>query len=196
MIYSRSAIRTNNCFLFHVIVCHFLVNETGGQGVGEKNNKVWHEGRGLKKFKFRNDVLFKWTFNQIVQIRLTYYSAVLLIYTHWKHQKTQRFSDVFRGYRLTTPGCNRLILKYDFATTTKPQQFWQLLFLFNPLLKCVLAIPLNESKTFCCNCRISFDIKTKLHLNGPISLKNNIRVKWPPSFVFAHTQMRHSWNFL
>ena len=40
---------------------------------------------------------------------LTHYSPVLPFYTPWKHQKTFRFSDVFRGYRKATPGCNGLI---------------------------------------------------------------------------------------
>ena len=39
---------------------------------------------------------------------LTHYSQVLLFDTPWKHQKNFRFSDVFRGYRKATPGCNRL----------------------------------------------------------------------------------------
>ena len=39
---------------------------------------------------------------------LTDYSLVLFFYTPWKHQKNFRFSDVFRGYRKTTPGCNGL----------------------------------------------------------------------------------------
>ena len=42
--------------------------------------------------------------------RLTCYSPVLYFYTPWKRQKTFRFSDVFSGYRNTTPGCNGLIL--------------------------------------------------------------------------------------
>ena len=41
---------------------------------------------------------------------LSHYSPFLLIYIPWKHQKTyrfsDRFSDVFRGYRYATPGCN------------------------------------------------------------------------------------------
>ena len=40
---------------------------------------------------------------------LTHYIPVLLIYTPWKHQKTFKFSDVFRGYRKATPDCNGLI---------------------------------------------------------------------------------------
>ena len=40
--------------------------------------------------------------------QLTYHSPVLLFYTPRKHQKTFRFSDVFRGYRKATPGCNGL----------------------------------------------------------------------------------------
>ena len=39
---------------------------------------------------------------------LTHYSPVLLFYTPWKHQKTFRFSDVFRGYRKAIPVCNGL----------------------------------------------------------------------------------------
>ena len=38
----------------------------------------------------------------------TQYSSELLFYTPSKHQKTFRFSDVFRGYRKATPGCNGL----------------------------------------------------------------------------------------
>ena len=39
---------------------------------------------------------------------LTHYSPVLVFYTPWKHQKIFRFSDIFRGYRKATPGCNGL----------------------------------------------------------------------------------------
>ena len=47
---------------------------------------------------------------------LTHYSPMLLFYTPWKHRKTKRFSDVFRGYRKATPGCNGLnkMLNIDF----------------------------------------------------------------------------------
>ena len=41
---------------------------------------------------------------------LTHYSPVLLFWTHLKYQNTTRFSDVFRGYRKATPGCNWLAL--------------------------------------------------------------------------------------
>ena len=41
-------------------------------------------------------------------LRLTLYRPMLLFHTPWKHQKTFRFSDVFRGYRKATPGCNGL----------------------------------------------------------------------------------------
>ena len=34
--------------------------------------------------------------------------SVAFLYTPWKHQKSFRFSDVFRGYRKATPGCNGL----------------------------------------------------------------------------------------
>ena len=35
----------------------------------------------------------------------------MLIYVPWKHQKSWTFSDVFRGYRLATSGCNGLTVK-------------------------------------------------------------------------------------
>ena len=41
---------------------------------------------------------------------LTHYSPVLLTYTPWKYQKIFRSSDVFRGCRKATPGCNGLII--------------------------------------------------------------------------------------
>ena len=44
---------------------------------------------------------------------LTHYSPVLLFFTPWKYQKTFTFSDIFRGYRKATPGCNGLIKCID-----------------------------------------------------------------------------------
>ena len=65
--------------------------------------------------------LFDWTFyiyltlyilafvpRVISFVNLTHFSPVLLFYTPWKHQKTFRFFDVFRGNRKVTPGCNGL----------------------------------------------------------------------------------------
>ena len=46
---------------------------------------------------------------------LSHYSLVLLFYTSWKHQKTFRFSDVFRVYKKATPGCNGLISNLQFT---------------------------------------------------------------------------------
>ena len=37
---------------------------------------------------------------------------MLLLYTPWKHLKTFRFSDAFRGYRKETPGCNWLRFQF------------------------------------------------------------------------------------
>ena len=58
--------------------------------------------------------------------KLIHYGPVLLSYTPWKHQKTFRFSDVFRGYRKATPGCNRLSELTSIAPETirKPYIFW------------------------------------------------------------------------
>ena len=52
-------------------------------------------------------------------ISLTNYSPVLLFYTPWKHQKTFRFSDVFRVYRKATPGCNGLNSSWNRQKTSR-----------------------------------------------------------------------------
>ena len=58
---------------------------------------------------------------------------MLLFYTRWNHQKTYRFSDLLRGYRRATPGCNGLTnssgkrpkSKYILATLQKQAQtYW------------------------------------------------------------------------
>ena len=46
-----------------------------------------------------------------VTLGLIHCSSLLLFYTPWIHQKTWRFSNVFRGYKKETPGCNGLIRK-------------------------------------------------------------------------------------
>ena len=46
---------------------------------------------------------------------LTHYSPVLLFYTPRKNQKTFKFSDVLRGYRKATPGCNGLNKGFNLA---------------------------------------------------------------------------------
>ena len=44
----------------HAIVCHFLLNDTGGEGLGDKNDQVRHnEKRGSKKRFFAIDVRFE-----------------------------------------------------------------------------------------------------------------------------------------
>ena len=53
-----------------------------------------------------------------LRLPLTHYSSVLLFYTPWKHQKTFRFSDNFRGYRKLTLSCNRLITQWPFNLVT------------------------------------------------------------------------------
>ena len=45
----------------------------------------------------------------VMNLDLTHYRPVLLFYIPWKHQKTFRFSDVFKRYRKAKPGCNGLI---------------------------------------------------------------------------------------
>ena len=64
-------------------------------------------------------VFLKWIFALISTLifffthyRLTHYNPVLLFYTPWKHQKTFRFSDVYRGYRKATLGCNGIKLSW------------------------------------------------------------------------------------
>ena len=57
---------------------------------------------------------------QISPVTLPNYIPILLFYTPWKHQKTFRFTDVFREYRNATPSCNGLSkfkqINYDFLT--------------------------------------------------------------------------------
>ena len=69
------------------------------------------------------------------QSTLTHYSPVLLFYTPWKHQKTFRFSDVFRGYRKATPGCNGLnnIWAKHWTPTHVPPQLIKIFFKRNIL---------------------------------------------------------------
>ena len=44
----------------HAIVCHFLLNDTGGEGLGDKNDQVRHnEKKGSKKRFFAIDVRFE-----------------------------------------------------------------------------------------------------------------------------------------
>ena len=57
-------------------------------------------------FPVSNKILF--VPHKISHLKLTHYSAVLLFYTPWKHLNTFRFSNIFRGYRKATPGCNGL----------------------------------------------------------------------------------------
>ena len=61
-------------------------------------------------FHRKNKCIFEQNFEWFLEkFLLTHYSPVLLFFTPWIHQKTFRFSDVFRGYRKATPGCNGLI---------------------------------------------------------------------------------------
>ena len=67
--------------------------------------------------------------------KLTHYCPVLVFYTPWKHQKTFRFSDVFRGYRKATPSCNGLIRRLVFNDfllfffSHRNPEFWNFNFL-------------------------------------------------------------------
>ena len=45
-------------------------------------------------------------FDQSIFPGLTRYTRCCLSIPPWKHQKTFRFFDVFKGYRQATPGCN------------------------------------------------------------------------------------------
>ena len=67
-------------------------------------------------------------FQQTLFNCLTHYRPVLLFYTSWKHQKTSRFSDVFRGYRKAAPGCNWLIQVKNISTVTNLPKTSKILF--------------------------------------------------------------------
>ena len=73
-----------------------------------KRYVLWH--KKLKNFSFiQSCKLLTYKAVDLHCHILTHYSPVLLSYIPWKHQKTFRFSDVFRGYRKATPGRNGLI---------------------------------------------------------------------------------------
>ena len=68
---------------------------------------------------------------------LTYFLPMCHIYTPWKHQKTLRFSDIFRGYRSGTLVENGLIKTYfrsnrgwliDLLLTSEPRNVKGVLF--------------------------------------------------------------------
>ena len=58
--------------------------------------------------------ILQWQFVSGSTRCFAHYSPLLLFYNPWKHQKTFRFSDVFRWRRKTTPGCNGLKLHIRF----------------------------------------------------------------------------------
>ena len=86
--------------------------------------------------------------------RLTYYSLVLLFYTPWK-QKAFRLSDVFRGNRKATPGCNGLMVEKVFQRTVHLQSWGNRV--SNDKLtqyqKPQLHIGLSELRKLCLNLR-------------------------------------------
>ena len=81
----------------------FLVNFSS-EDIGFKGKVT----RKLAKFCefFNGQILSK----ILIYMYLTHFSPVLLFYSPWKHQKTFKFSDVFRRYRKAVPGCNGLKL--------------------------------------------------------------------------------------
>ena len=53
LIWLRTHAYKNNLLLFHAIACHFLMDGTGRDGVGEKNDKVWHGQKEAQKIPCR-----------------------------------------------------------------------------------------------------------------------------------------------
>ena len=49
---------------------------------------------------------------------------MLLLYTPWKHQKTLKFSDVFRGYTKATPRCNGLMFFDNFIDSVRGLDYY------------------------------------------------------------------------
>ena len=108
---------------------------------------------------------------------LTHYSPVLLFYTPWKHQKTFRFSDVFRGYKKVTLGCNGLIMKFlpDNNFISKSCNYhrvidvkiWQFIFNINMCLKIRIMNSiegrLKKSKTTCMSYLMEKRAKMQVH---------------------------------
>ena len=63
-------------------------------------------------------------------MHLTNFSPVLLFCTPWKHQKTFRFSDVFRGYRKATLACNGLRKYSEMFVIVISQRIWMIFFMY------------------------------------------------------------------
>ena len=83
--------------------------------LNQNNQKVYYTFIALYQCKSK--------INYQQELSLTHYSPVLLFYTPWKHQKTFRFSDVFRGYRKVTPDGNRLILRKPSLNASRIWEF-------------------------------------------------------------------------
>ena len=81
------------CFLSLEII-HCIVKEKCGENY---NNNDW-----------RYQILLILSNVTSSNFRFIHCCAVLIFYTSWKHQKTQTFYDVFRGYRKASPDCNGL----------------------------------------------------------------------------------------
>ena len=66
---------------------NFIIQGLEGKMFAAEDNEEKHQHKGVstKGKVYSNGAL-------------THYSQVLFIYTHWKHQKTFRLSDVFRGH--------------------------------------------------------------------------------------------------
>ena len=123
-----------------------------------------------------------------LQLTLTHYSPMLLFYTPLKHQKTFRFSDVFRGYRKVTPGCNGLsksniaiyMFKVSRALETAYNNFSTSLFLRHFWGQILLII-----------CSFVFRIQLKFILGSFKDwLKYGLNIK---TFVTNQTHICHVW---
>ena len=79
---------------------------------------IFHSRPSLPKYRFTWDIRnlldyyrSKSSNNNLNLKALTFnplQPSVAFLYTPSKHQKSFRFSDVFKGYRKATPGCNGL----------------------------------------------------------------------------------------
>ena len=101
------------CKWYNCILCFIISNKS--------NWSFWHFHRTESKSAYKLFTKFSTNSNEISPFQpefnvnldnhsyiLTYYSPLLLFYTPWKHQKTFRFSDIFKEYRKATLDCNGL----------------------------------------------------------------------------------------
>ena len=138
-------------------------------------DKVYHTCKTCKQYKKPSHRLV---------VGLTHYSPVLLFNNPWKHQKTFRFSDVFRGKRKATPGCNGLSKASDFKNTVAMDlhQLGSILWYFHII----------EKFTRFSNAVIVYTKSSKIIAEKFLQMW--ISIFWPPNQIFSNNEGEFVWQ--